>query len=230
MCACLKQGQIHGAYGTHARTGGDATAAVLQLGDVVFQSADGGIPDARIDVAFFLPGKQGRAMRSIPESECGRLVDGNIDRTSCVRLVPGMNQFAVNTQVFRVHEFSFWLPGRHRVDASNRPSRSSGKPISITHKSFANSDSEHKSGDRRTTAGNCPTRRWVCDGWNLAAVTNDSARLNIEGDGSDGKPSLIAEAGDELQESPHIGKVADQANRSTKCSSALVPAVLPSIA
>ena len=137
MCACLKQGQIHGAYGTHARTGGDATAAVLQLGDVVFQSADGGVPDARVDVALFLAGKQRRAMRSIAESECGGLVDGNIDRTSCIRLVSCMNQLAVNTQVFRVHDFSFWLPGRDRVDASNRPSRSSGKRTSITHNSIS---------------------------------------------------------------------------------------------
>jgi hypothetical protein len=32
----------------------------------------------------------------------------------------------------------------------------------------------------------------------LAPVTNDSARFDIEGDGSDGKPRLIAEAGDKL--------------------------------
>ena len=143
MCACLKQRQVDGAYGTHARTGGDATAAVLQLSDVVFQGSNGGIPDTRINVAFFLAGKERRTMGSITKCECRGLVDGNINRTSRVRLVPGMNQFAVNTQVFRVHEFSFWLPARHRVDASNRPSRISGKPISITHKSLANSDSEH---------------------------------------------------------------------------------------
>src|ERR1019366_1161503 len=124
VCAGLKQGQIYGANRTHARTGSDATAAVLQLGDVVFKSGDGGIPDTRIDVAFFLAGKQRRAMRSITKGERGRLVDGNIDRTSCVRLVSRANQFAVNTQMFRVHEISFWLPGRGRIDASSRHYRS----------------------------------------------------------------------------------------------------------
>jgi len=110
MRACAKKGQIDGAYSTHARTGGDATAAVLQLGDVVFQSGDGGIPDARVDVTVFLAGEQCCAMGRIAESERGCLVDGNVHRTRCIRLVSCMNQLAVDTQVFRVHALS--LPAR----------------------------------------------------------------------------------------------------------------------
>jgi hypothetical protein len=43
----------------------------------------------------------------------------------------------------------------------------------------------------------------------LAAITNDSARLYVEGDSSGGKSRLIAKASDESQESPRISEVAD---------------------
>ena len=66
----------------------------------------------------------------------------------------------------------------------------------------------------------------TCEQCGLAPVANDAAGFDVEADVPDGQPRLVAERGDETQESLDIRKVRGDPDGSANGAGALVPALL----
>src|SRR6516164_3205936 len=95
-------------------------------------------------------------MRRIQESEGRCLIDGNVDRTRRICLMPCVNQFAVDTQVLRIHEISFWLPVHGCDDARNATAVTRGNELVLRTSHRPTVILSTTSGDLEPWHGMCP--------------------------------------------------------------------------
>ena len=87
MVALLAERREGDELGGHAGGGGHRTDAAFEGGDALLQGGDGGVRQARVDVAVLLQGEEVRGVVSVFEDEGGSLVDR--DRAGTVLGVGG---------------------------------------------------------------------------------------------------------------------------------------------
>ena len=87
VVALLAQSRKGDELGSHAGGGGHRADTAFEGGDALLQRGDGGVGQARVDVAVLLQGEEVRRVVSVLEDEGGGLVDG--DRAGTVLGVGG---------------------------------------------------------------------------------------------------------------------------------------------
>ena len=87
MVALLAERREGDELGSHAGGGRNRTDTAFEGGDALLQSGNGGVRQARVDVAVLLQGEEVRGVVSVLEDEGGSLVDG--DRAGTVLSVGG---------------------------------------------------------------------------------------------------------------------------------------------